>query len=49
VIGKAEGREREWHGHVSAVTVAPEARRLGLARTMMAELERISDKTCVPR
>lgn len=44
MIGKAEGRGREWHGHVSAVTVAPEFRRLGLARTLCAELERVSDR-----
>lgn len=42
VLGKAEGRGTDWHGHVSAVTVAPEFRRLGLARTLMAELERVS-------
>lgn len=44
VIGKAEGRGKEWHGHISAVTVAPECRRLGLARTLVAEVERVSDK-----
>jgi ribosomal protein S18 acetylase RimI-like enzyme len=44
VIGKAEGAGEEWHGHVSAVTVAPEFRRLGLARTLCSELERVSDK-----
>ena len=49
MIGKAEGRGREWHGHVSALTVAPEFRRLGLAKTLMAELERVSDKACVAR
>jgi N-terminal acetyltransferase B complex catalytic subunit len=44
MIGKAEGRGLEWHGHISAVTVAPEFRRLGLARTLCNELERVSDK-----
>lgn len=43
VIGKAEGRAREWHGHVSAVTVAPDFRRLGVARALMAHVERASD------
>jgi N-terminal acetyltransferase B complex catalytic subunit len=43
IIGKAEGNSTEWHGHVSAVTVAPEFRRLGLARTLMGDLERVSD------
>jgi ribosomal protein S18 acetylase RimI-like enzyme len=35
VIGKAEGEDKLWHGHVSALTVAPEYRRLGLAKTLM--------------
>eukprot|EP01062_Namystynia_karyoxenos_P037015 TRINITY_DN26960_c0_g1_i1.p1 TRINITY_DN26960_c0_g1~~TRINITY_DN26960_c0_g1_i1.p1 ORF type:complete len:178 (+),score=61.65 TRINITY_DN26960_c0_g1_i1:101-634(+) len=40
VIGKAEGGGEDWHAHVSAVTVAPEARRTGLAAQLMAMLER---------
>lgn len=42
-MGKAEGRGTSWHGHVTAVTVAPNYRRLGLAKTMMDELERVTD------
>eukprot|EP00037_Helgoeca_nana_P014604 m.136345 g.136345 ORF g.136345 m.136345 type:complete len:184 (+) comp22627_c0_seq1:33-584(+) len=45
VMGKAEGQGKDWHGHVTAVTVAPEYRRLGLGKTMMDGLERISDST----
>ncbi|KAF8350364.1 N-acetyltransferase [Amanita rubescens] len=44
VIGKAEGHGLEWHGHVTALTVAPEYRRLGLARKMMNLLELVSDE-----
>ncbi|KAF8725017.1 hypothetical protein AX14_008461 [Amanita brunnescens Koide BX004] len=44
VIGKAEGHGAEWHGHVTALTVAPEYRRLGLARKMMNLLEVVSDE-----
>ena len=44
-IGKAEGKRRQWHGHVSVLTVTPEFRRMGLARTCMSELERVSDRT----
>ncbi|CAE6427015.1 unnamed protein product [Rhizoctonia solani] len=44
VIGKAEGVGIEWHGHVTAITVAPEYRRLSVARRMMDYLERISDQ-----
>ncbi len=42
VLGKAEGKGKLWHGHVSAVTVNPEFRRIGLANSLMGELERIS-------
>lgn len=42
VLGKAEGKGKLWHGHVTAVTVAPEYRRLGLARRMMQMLEDVS-------
>lgn len=43
VIGKAEGTNTEWHGHVTAISVAPEYRRLSLARKMMTLLEMVSD------
>ena len=29
-----------WHGHVTALTVAPQSRRLGLAQTLTEALER---------
>ncbi|KAJ3543740.1 hypothetical protein NM688_g5827 [Phlebia brevispora] len=43
-LGKAEGLGTEWHGHVTAITVAPEYRRLNLARKMMNMLEHVSDQ-----
>lgn len=43
MIGKAEGTGAEWHGHVTAITVAPEYRRLSLAKKMMSLLEHVSD------
>ena len=43
VMGKAEGEGELWHGHVTAITVGPEFRRLGLAKLMMGALERISE------
>lgn len=47
-MGKSEGREQNWHGHVTAVTVAPEYRRLGLGARLMSFLERVSDaKQCL--
>eukprot|EP00937_MAST-01D_sp_MAST-1D-sp2_P001140 g1140.t1 len=42
ILGKAEGKGVNWHGHVTAVTVAPEYRRLGLAHAMMDYLEEVS-------
>lgn len=44
VIGKAEGQGNEWHGHITALTVAPEYRRLSLARKMINHLESVSDE-----
>lgn len=43
VMGKAEGYGEDWHGHVTAVTVAPEFRRLGLAKKLMDSLENVSE------
>ena len=43
-MGKAEGPGENWHGHVTAVTIAPEYRRLGMAAKLMSVLEEISDK-----
>lgn len=45
LIGKAEGSGEEWHGHVSAVTVGPTFRRLGLARKLMTVCEALSEDT----
>ncbi|CDF39462.1 N-acetyltransferase [Chondrus crispus] len=45
VIGKTEGEGNLWHGHVSAVTVAPEYRRLGLASKLMTFTETLSQDT----
>ncbi|RDX56964.1 N-acetyltransferase [Lentinus brumalis] len=44
VIGKAEGSGTERHGHVTALSVAPEYRRLGVSRRFMAWLEKVSDE-----
>lgn len=43
LMGKVEGAGERWHGHVTAVTVAPTFRRLGLARRLMDYLEAVSD------
>jgi len=46
-MGKVEGQGEQWHGHVTAVTVAPEFRRLGLARQLMNILEKVSEEMLV--
>lgn len=43
VLGKAEGDGKLWHGHVSAVTVSPTYRRLGLSSKLMNDFE----DTCI--
>lgn len=45
IIGKTEGEGTQWHGHFSAVTVAPECRRLKLATKLMDSLEALWDQT----
>ncbi len=46
VLGKAEGSPHDFHGHVTALSVAPEYRRLSLARVLMNFLETVSDDVC---
>eukprot|EP00658_Telonema_sp_P-2_P027637 TRINITY_DN21314_c0_g1_i1.p1 TRINITY_DN21314_c0_g1~~TRINITY_DN21314_c0_g1_i1.p1 ORF type:complete len:172 (+),score=38.87 TRINITY_DN21314_c0_g1_i1:197-712(+) len=43
-LGKSEGQGENWHGHVTAVTVDPAYRRLGIAQHFMSDLEQKSDK-----
>lgn len=42
-MGKSEGEGKSWHGHVTALTVAPAYRRLGVARRLMKRLEEESE------
>ncbi|TPX31257.1 hypothetical protein SmJEL517_g05377 [Synchytrium microbalum] len=44
IMGKSEGEGKLWHGHVTALTVAPEYRRLHLADRLMLILEQVSEK-----
>ncbi|KAH9405971.1 PREDICTED: N-alpha-acetyltransferase 20-like [Rhagoletis zephyria] len=44
IMGKIEGNGNNWHGHVTALTVAPQYRRLNLAGKLMSGLEYISEK-----
>ena len=40
---QSEGQGEEWHGHVTTLTVSPQFRRLGIAHTLMNQLEKISE------
>ncbi|CAG9575008.1 n-terminal_acetyltransferase_complex_ard1_subunit_homolog_-_putative [Leishmania major strain Friedlin] len=42
-LGKAEGQGEDYHGHVSAVSVAPTFRRVALGETLMVELAQMSE------
>ncbi|XP_075232838.1 N-alpha-acetyltransferase 20-like isoform X1 [Lycorma delicatula] len=44
IMGKSEGHGENWHGHVTALTVSPYYRRLGLAANLMTILELVSEK-----
>ncbi|KAL3688193.1 hypothetical protein R1sor_014502 [Riccia sorocarpa] len=46
IMGKVEGQGESWHGHVTAVTVAPHYRRQQLANKLMGILEEVTEKTC---
>ena len=50
IMGKSEARQNnplDWHGHVTAVSVAEEFRRIGLAAKLMKSLEDVSEiKKC---
>uniref|UniRef100_A0A0K0F268 N-alpha-acetyltransferase 20 n=1 Tax=Strongyloides venezuelensis TaxID=75913 RepID=A0A0K0F268_STRVS len=43
VFGKSETNGLPWHGHITALTVAEDYRRLGLGSQMIAGLEKTSD------
>ena len=44
VMGKSEGEGKDWHGHVTALTVAPDYRRLGIGQQLMNHLETVSEQ-----
>lgn len=44
ILGKVEGNGKLWHGHVTALTVSPDSRRMGLAGKLMNLLEEVSEK-----
>eukprot|EP00914_Ancora_sagittata_P001737 GHVO01004173.1.p1 GENE.GHVO01004173.1~~GHVO01004173.1.p1 ORF type:complete len:106 (+),score=15.36 GHVO01004173.1:263-580(+) len=43
MISKVEGVGRDWHGHVTAISVSPYYRRCGIASLLMNRLEQLSE------
>jgi N-terminal acetyltransferase B complex catalytic subunit len=43
-MGKSEGTDENWHGHVTAVSVCPAYRHGGVAAQLMKRLEATSEK-----
>ena len=41
-MGRPEGTGKELHGHVTALTVGPQYRRIGVANKLMEMLEQVS-------
>lgn len=46
-MGKSEGFKESWHGHVTALTVASNYRRIGLAASLMHSFEVMCDEMFV--
>lgn len=42
-MGKSEGTGEAWHGHVTAISVEPHYRRIGLASALVKSLEDTSE------
>jgi N-terminal acetyltransferase B complex catalytic subunit len=38
------GKQENYHGHVTALSIAPEFRRIGVSSQLMALLEKVSEK-----
>jgi N-terminal acetyltransferase B complex catalytic subunit len=43
LLAKVEGSGSEWHSHISAISVSPEFRKLGVARILLDYFEEVSD------
>lgn len=44
MIAKSEGQNENWHGHITALSVAPEYRKVGLAGRLMTGFEDTSER-----
>jgi N-terminal acetyltransferase B complex catalytic subunit len=43
IIAKVEGQGKDWHSHISALSVAPEYRRSGVAKALVDYFEKVSE------
>ena len=43
LIAKVEGKGKEWHSHISALSVSPEFRKAGVARELLDYFEKMSE------
>ena len=41
---RSVGKQENYHGHVTAISVAPEFRRIGVSSQLMAMLEDVSEQ-----
>lgn len=39
------GKQENYHGHVTALSIAPEFRRIGVSSQLMALLEKVSEQS----
>lgn len=45
MLGKVEGTDTEWHSHISAISVSPEFRRLGVGKLLLDYFEQVSESS----
>ena len=45
LLAKVEGTGLDWHSHISAISVSPEFRKLGVARKLLDYFETVSEDT----
>lgn len=43
IMGKVEGKALDWHAHITALSIAPVYRRLGIANLVMYLFEELSE------
>jgi N-terminal acetyltransferase B complex catalytic subunit len=44
LLAKVEGRGKDWHSHISAISVSPEFRRLGVGKLLLDKFEKVSEE-----